>query len=368
MFGRIVPSAVWDSSPVRSIRRPFAAAMEPANAWLKSRRDILRARDLGERLLTEHNGNLAAGGWRLLLIRIRRRGGQVRSMLVHESLSLDEALNVWDLSEEYAEAWFDDWRTSVQPSGVESDLRLEATIVMPRHSETSLLFDFQRRVVLRRTAVTITPEYERLRRSFSRYVPSTPFEVLPDRQSILESLVEGHQLSDVTWEAKVEAVMELLERLPRVLVESGEGDSIECLSTAIDAADPMLGVLERRSEIIGWLGAAPKIPSHGDLVPGNIRLTDSGAVCVDFGACAIQPAWFDGLKLALWVVRDAERTGVGDPSALESSLHQFLRRVTPGSPPHDWRRLAGLTFAALRWGKPPESWVGQSDGEASRHS
>jgi len=353
VLGRSVPELVKDSQLLRRVLGPFAyliaGARPKSNAWLMRRRDIADARAICGQLLAEHHRHLAAGSWRLLLRqKKRRRGRPVRATLVHESVALSEVLDLWALNLGGFAVWFDDWEGSLDPIA-KQDGALDAKILMPRASSgNTLLFDLDRRSVLRLRQTVYPPEYERQRRSFSSHVRSVPFDVLPDRRGIVEPFVSGHTLAVAGWGTKVKAIEQVLQRLPEVSLTTGFGDSVECLTSAIDDSDEQLGAREHRAGLSAWLGAAPVALSHGDLHPGNVRITDAGPVCVDLDSVSARPAWVDGLTLVMHAMSQAGKSGEGDPADLEPALHRFLQKVIPTEPPPDWRQLAQVAFGLVR--------------------
>ena len=388
MLGRFVPAPVWESKPVRSVRRPFALAVGAWRIWVGAwriwserrgewRRFILQAREDSERLLREHSGRLAEGEWRLHIVSkkvpmpYRRLQKPVQAFLVREgSASVPDALRACGFGSAKYDVWRGGWSGSVDiaASGPRNGFR--PAIVLPRHSGKDLYFDLESRTVLRVSRQGFTEEYELLRRRFSAHVPSVAFEVLPGRDGIVEPFVEGRPLSQVDVDVMVRSVARLLDGLSEVAREFGESDSAEHVTAAIDGSDPTLGARRVRGGVIEWLGAAPKVPAHGDLSAPNVIVTAQGPVCIDFGATSIQPAWFDGLQLAFEAVRRLEASGEGRSGALDQLLRDFLRRTIPAPLPDDWRRLAALGFQAMFEAIrnisvprmiPSPAWVGQRD-------
>lgn len=379
MLGRFVPALVWESRPLRSVRRPFALAVGARRIWAEQRGEwrhfVLQAREDSERILREHSGRLAEGEYRLFIgsrvlvpeMPYRRLQQPKQGFLVREgSVSVPDALRACGFDPANHDVWPGGWSGSVDvaASGPRNDFR--PAVVLPRHSGKVLCFDLESRTVLRVSRDGFTEEYELMRRRFSAHVQSVAFEVLPGRDGIVEPFVEGRPLRQVEVDVMMRSVARLLDGLSEVAREFGESDSAEHVTAAIDASDPTFGAHRVRRGIVEWLGAAPKVPAHGDLCGNNVFVTAEGPVCIDFGATSIQPAWFDGLRLALEAVRRLEASGEGRSGALDPLLRDFLHRTIPAPLPDDWRRLAALGFQASARGNqgrkiPSPAWVGQRD-------
>ena len=368
--GRFVPSLLWESKPLRSLRRGSAAAIGLVRAVSERRREVIEARSDSERLLRDYSHLLVEGPWSLLLTRKRFAGRPIDRLrkeiqpllLLEGSVETSVALRALGLDPERRDTRPGGWSGLVPASDGDSTCRFRPTIALPRHSGKYLLFDLGSRNVLRISPDGFSTEYERLRRAFSTHVPSVGFEVLPGRDCIVEPFVEGRSLPSVDEDVLLPSVAGLLERLPEVSREFGEGDSMERLITAVDTSDPALGAHEARSDIVAWLGTAPQSPAHADLVGVNVVVTDQGPLCIDFGDTSLQPAWFDGLQLALHTIRRLEGSGTGRVTTLDPLLYEFLRRTVPVPPPRDWRRLAALGYRALTGRKvPTEAWIERLD-------
>lgn len=354
MLGRFVPALVWESKPVRSVRRPFASAVGVWRIWAKRRRDIVEARAECDRLLHDHSRLLVEGDWKLHIVRrkapgkpFRRLQKQIQAVLVREgAVSLSDALRACGLDPARHDVWLGGRSSLVDVDLEAPDDGFRPAVVLPRHSRKDLFFDLESRRVLRISPEGFTDEYERLRRRFSAHVPSVAFEVLPGRHGIVEPFVEGRPLSQVDVDVMVRSVAHLLGGLSELAVEFGDGDSAEHVAVTIDASDPTLGAHRVRGAIVEWLGAAPQVPAHGDLHAANVLVTAEGPVCIDFGYTSIQPSWFDGLRLAMESVRRLESRDGGQTGALDEALREFLLRTIPAPLPDDWRRLAALGFSA----------------------
>ena len=355
MLGRIVPGRIWESGPVRSVRRPLARSIGEAHARSIARRReraiIEDARSDAERVLAEHADLLAGGLWRLTLGRKVKVGKPLITMqhpvevfLVNESLDDPEVMSLAraGLGPKF-EVWTDSSTMMSPTSGDTTDADFCATMVLPRHSKKTLFFDLRRAKVLRYSEAPFTSEYERLRRVFSHHVPSVPFEVLPGRHRLVESLAPGAPLCDIDAADRLRVVAVLLDHLAELADVAGEGDSSERLTSAVDVLDQGSRVHERHEALTAWLGGSRLVPSHGDLHCVNVLVSQDGPVCIDFGSISLRPAWFDGVQL---VNRAAYGWGrhsdVCDPVELDGLLHSFLRRTVPAPPPEDWRRLVDL--------------------------
>lgn len=373
MLGRFVPAPVWESKLVRSVRRPFALAVGVWRIWAKWRGFIPEAREDSERLLREHSRHLVEGEWRLHIARpkapgrpYRRLQKPIQGFIVREgSVSVPDALRACGLDPAKNDVWSGGWSGSVDVAASGRRNGCRPAVVLLRHSGKYLFFDLEGRTVLRVTRDGFTEEYELLRRRFSAHVPSVAFEVLPGRDGIVEPFVEGRLMSQVDVDVMVRSVARLLEGLSEVAFEFGESDSAEHVTAAIDGSAPTLGAHRVRGGIIEWLGAAPKVPAHGDLHVSNVIVTAEGPVCIDFDGTSIQPAWFDGLRLAFEAVRRLEASGEGRSGALDPLLRDFLHRTIPAPLPDDWRRLAAFMFQAMGGHVarkiPSPAWVGQRD-------
>ena len=366
MLGRISPGRIWESGPVRSVRRPLARSISQARARSTARRReraiIEDARADAERILADHADRLAGGSWRLMLHRKVKFGKPLVTMqrgvgliLVHESIGDSRALGLGlpgagrdPTVHPYVEAWTDSQEIALPHSGETTGADFVATVVLPRHSEKSLHFDLRRKKVLRYSEAPFTSEYERLRRVFSHHVPSVPFEVLPGRHRLVESLAPGTPLSDIDAAAQLQVVADLLDHLAELAGMAGEGDSIELLTSAVATLDQGSSIDEQHETLVAYLGSSVLVPSHGDLVGGNILVSQGRPVVIDFGALAQRPAWYDGVLLVSTTANEwRRRSGKGDPVELDSLLYDFLRRTVRVPPPEDWRRLVDLGYTLI---------------------
>jgi hypothetical protein len=235
--------------------------------------------------------------------------------------------------------------------------RFHAKIVMPRHSGKILLFDFERQEVLRLYSAPVDTEYELLRRVFASHVVSVPFEVLPARRGIIEPFIQGRQLDTLEWGVQVQVATQILDRLPGISRSLSQRSSVERLASAIDASDGEFGAHALKRELLAWLGPVPIVPAHGDLTPSNIRMPESGPVCVDFDGISEQPAWFDELNLAFRLMSQGKKLGEATPrEALGPAVHRFLQRVTLTAPPPGWHRLVGLAYSLVGGLWLPAGW------------
>lgn len=299
--------------------------------------------------LEEFAPYLVPGRWHLVLWQKRASGrGKVR-YLVHESVvSPGEHIASLRL----------DAGSSVRREPVMSvrrrrerkvDLPLGAHVVVPRpkHGKT-LLFDLEAGKVLRSAPSGFSMDYERIRDAFSRHVSSVPFTVLPGRDAIVEPVLGGAALSQTPVERAVPLVGEILDQLPGLLEEASRTTSHELLEAALigSRSDPE----SRRwtGEVIEWLGRAPLVPAHGDLVPVNILDEAAGPVCIDFGDAGERPAWWDVLRLAGATRRlfALERSDAHS-ELLEDSLRHALARVTRRDPPDAWQPLTDRLFELI---------------------
>ena len=378
MLGRFVPAPVWESKPVRSVRRPFALAVGAWRSWSQRRRFVLQAREDSERLLREHSGRLVEGEWELFVVSktfpemqsMRWLQKPVGAFLVRNgSVSVPDALRACGFEHALQSVKYDvrrgGWAGSVDVAASGPNIGFRPGVVLQRHSEKVLFFDLESRLVLRASRKGFTEEHELLRRRFMAHVPGVAFEVLPGRDGIMEQFIEGLPLTRAHADVMVRSVARLLDDLAELVREFGEGDSFEQVMAAIDGSDPALGAHRVRRRIIEWLGAAPKVPAHGDLGWSNVIVTAEGPVCIDFGNMSIQPAWFDGVRLAFRALERLEALGGGRSRALDPMLRDFLQRTIPAPLPDDWRCLAVLGFqtiaGASRLEIPRVAWSGQRD-------
>lgn len=354
-----------------SVVRAVSVAKSQLTARWRHRTLVRESRAAAELAFSKYGDLLADGAWRRLSVRRAKPGKPlvtmqrpIQALLIHESVDDAEALAACGFSESTGlrarETWTDDV-IALMPTSVERQTGFRATVVLPRHSKKEVLFDLDGERVLRISETLFTPEYEALRTAFAKHVPSVPFEVLPGRHRILESFVQGDLFRYASGEAKQHHLAQLLECLPEVARESGVGDSVEWLSSAIDASGERLRAAEHRDDLLAWLGSSRLSPSHGDLTGANVILTGQGPVCVDFGAVGWRPAWYDGLKFGLDTMRAVETSGERDVIAIDELLNAFLRQAIPRPLPDGWRRLASLALQVLGGGVPPKPWLDLSN-------
>ncbi len=336
------PAWVWDSRIITGVRGAAAELLTRRRTRNERRRLHAEAVTQGEDLLRRAAVHLRAeGGWRPLLVRKRKPGAPLRfHSIIHERLDLDVLTSALGIEAD---------RFEVVPGGLleeHRDIRGDsaASLVMPRPGDMMLLFDFEGSKVLRVHEQGFSHEYERVRRAFSAYVPSAGFEVLPGRQALRERLVAGPLLSDVAPEVRTQAAIEILARLPALSENHSLGACRGELDAVLERAEPMSDKGVTYGRISQWLGRAELVPTHSDLKPDNIILSEDGPVCIDFGGVCIRSAWYDGVKLAFRVGRlEGGQAALGGP--LGTALEGFLRAVVPGEMPEDWRRLALVGFA-----------------------
>lgn len=364
----IVTARACGSGSARSVRHSVARVVGVTRSWSTARRKERairqKARAVAAQVLSDHVDVLARGSWRLMLYRKGTRGRPLATMqrpvqpiLVHDSIDDSEALSLLKFrragTRRYREVWTDDWTPSLpQPLGTVTG-ELRATVVLPRHSGKVLLFDLDRENVLRVSETASSPEHERLRRVFSRSVPSVPFRSLPGGRRIMEPLVRGDALHDAPSDVRLRSIAELLDHLAEVAQSSEEGEGLETVASAVNSARSDPAVDQHGQDLIEWLGAGKLVPSHGDLCGVNVLVTEAGPVCIDFGEMSVRPAWFDGLTLVFSAMRERKE----DMAALDRMLHGFLLRVVPVPPPDGWRRLASLGSRLLGGPTPSAVWV-----------
>lgn len=190
------------------------------------------------------------------------------------------------------------------------DSMFQADVLLFRHSGKRLLFDLERSEVLRWVAEPITEEYEALRRTFSRHVPSVPFEVNPSRRSLREPLVVGEMLGELPPERMEFHCRALLRGLAE-LIENEARSDIDAASVPIRYAAERSPIDDARSgaeDLAEMFGedAPVTIPVHGDLAASNVLVDDGAPVAIDFGPMERGPFFSDVLGVAdhlpdLWV-------------------------------------------------------------------
>ena len=325
---------------LRHVRRfPLVRSLQKRAMQRREARDALE----------EFAPYLVPGRWYIVLWQKRASGrGKVR-YLVHESvhspgehiasLRLDGGFGVRRESV-----------MNVRPRrGVEVDPPLGAHVVVPRpkHGKT-LLFDLEAGKVLRSVPSGFSMDYERVRDAFSRHVSSVPFTVLPGRDAIVEPVLGGAALSQTPVERAVPLVGEILGQLPGLLEEASRTTSHDLLEATLNGSRSDPESRRWSGEIIEWLGRAPLVPAHGDLVPVNILDEAVGPVCIDFDDAGERPAWWDALRLAGATRRLFALEGSNEHSErLEDALRQALARVTHRDPPDAWQSSIDRLFEHL---------------------
>jgi hypothetical protein len=296
---------------------------------------------------------LAPGAWRVLKFRKRKPGSVTEFLLIHESSDPHSILrDVVRCDVDRYRIWSRPFRRLTRLSGREltDEGVLTATAVLPRHSGKVLCFDLDRRLVARITSSVFTPEYERIRNTFSARVPSVPYKVLPGRFAIQEPFIDGPLMASVSIEAQVVATLGLLELFPGLIADARPGDSGPFLEEAIERTEPGDPVRSNAHAVKAWLAAAPCVPAHHDLQPVNLIVGTEGPICSDFGGVGWAPTWFDGATLTFSVLGRAVEAGdLEQVEALTAGLERFLIRTTGPGPeglPSDWRRLIALTVRA----------------------
>ena len=182
------------------------------------------------------------------------------------------------------------------------DSMFQADVLLFRHSGKRLLFDLERSEVLRWVAEPITEEYEALRRTFSRYVPSVPFEVDPSRRSLREPLIAGQMLHELPPDRMEHPCRALLRGLAD-LIESEARSGIDAATRPLpDAAErsPIREARQRAEDLAEMFGedAPITIPVHGELAGSNVLVVDGEPVAIDFGPTERGPFFLDALRVA----------------------------------------------------------------------
>jgi hypothetical protein len=371
MFGRFVPARLWEAAPVRALRLPVARLIGRAHGQWRHRRKHQRMRAGWRAHFSEVEPYLAPGTWRVLKFRKRKPGSLTEFLLIHESSDPRSVLrDVVRRDVDRYRIWSRPFRRlrSV-PERNPDENQIVATAVWPRDSEALLGFDFDRRLVIRMALAGFTPEYEQSRGAFSARVPSVTYEVLPGRLAIVEPLLEGPLFCSVPVETQVAVTLELLELLAELAAHAHLCDSRQLLAEAIQRTQSDDPVRKCADSIIGWLGRAPCVPTHGDLHPANIIFSTEGPICIDFGSTGWWPAWFDGVRLSFAVLsRAVDVADRGHIEALTAGLERFLILVTEPGPeglPSDWRRLMihmaralyGPSIVNPRLSEGPNAWA-----------
>jgi hypothetical protein len=215
------------------------------------------------------------------------------------------------------------------------------------YSPEAVLFDPARGKVLRLRRDLSSQLRIELPTRLSAHLKVAPFEVIEGGRYILEELVAGVPMRDVTDEAqRAAAVAKLLDGYTSVVTAERKGVSRDLVAAALESA----ATVSLPSELRVWLrqnGATvveraaswPLVPSHTDLDTSNVVLGDRGPVLVDFEWAAYRPFFFDPVSL---ILREASESGRTD------LLRDFL-----GSRYDD--RLRALCEAAGCAPEPPQT-------------
>jgi hypothetical protein len=184
------------------------------------------------------------------------------------------------------------------------------------YSPEAVLFDPARSKVLRLRHDTSSQLRIEVPRRFSGHLDVAPFEVIGDGRYLLAELVTGVSMRDVTDEARrAAAVRSLLDGYTSLAGAEREGSSRELVAAAVEAAE----AADIPAELRAWLSSNgadvverasswPLVPSHADLITGNVVLAEDGPVLVDFEWAAYRPFFFDPLSLILSDASEHGRT------------------------------------------------------------
>lgn len=226
---------------------------------------------------------------------------------------------------------------------------LQADVWLIRHRGTWLLFDLERSEVLRWVTEPITEEYEALRRTFARHVPSVTFEVSRSRRSLSEPIVEGVTLHEVEAERQERVCRSLLRGLADLVREEVRPDVIGAGSQSfrrMARTSPITEAQQREDEFTELLGEhRVMVPVHGDLGGTNVLVIEEDhPVVIDFGLLNRGPFYVDPLSVARYAPRIWARGGFDD------ELGEIWEAA--GLEPVRWDagriRLAGLARAPVR--------------------
>ncbi|MCG5533628.1 aminoglycoside phosphotransferase family protein [Halorhodospira sp. 9621] len=157
------------------------------------------------------------------------------------------------------------------------------------------------------TTPVFTPEYRRTRLAIGRYLPTPTFELCADGHGITEQYIAGDSLR-ITQDTQkgqyaVESLLEDLRAacgsLQRPAPQDARKDFEQYLEESALVHHPAIARCQH-DRLVDFL-AAPQVPAHNDLAPGNILLTSSGPVVIDLAASELgyMPFWRDATNLLL---------------------------------------------------------------------
>ena len=180
-----------------------------------------------------------------------------------------------------------------------------ASVVLRTREKGLLLLSPSGGWVRRSSATTpFSAQYEALRRSISAHVAaSTLLEVSGDGRVTTEEYVSGSHLSRLPLDDQVTTIRQFIVSLNGLIRSEGSGSSHDYLDRCLDRAhesaipDDLRRVLDR-DRAHGLLGSAPLVPSHGDVVIGNLVVTDNGPILIDWDPeiLGTRPFWVDALR------------------------------------------------------------------------
>lgn len=182
------------------------------------------------------------------------------------------------------------------------DSMFQADVLLFRHSGKRLLFDLERSEVLRLVAEPITTEYEALRRTFARYVPSVLFEVRSSRRTLREPLIAGEMLHGLPPDRMEHHCRALLWALSELIANEARSETDAGILPMPNAAEqsPIAEAHQRAGDLAEIFGddAPVTVPVHGELFGSNVLVIDGAPVAIDFGPLRCDAFFIEVLRVA----------------------------------------------------------------------
>jgi hypothetical protein len=147
--------------------------------------------------------------------------------------------------------------------------------------------------------------YVDVRSRYARHVPSVPFRVIARGELVVEELVDGAHVAELSKSEMCAVIRFMFDRYQRLVTHESSGRCSTMFSTidlAINshAVPPALLAILRAVREGDLLSEWPLVPSQGDLIPGNLIIRDGTPVVIDFPSnkVGMEPFFLDPVWLA----------------------------------------------------------------------
>lgn len=181
------------------------------------------------------------------------------------------------------------------------------SLLLPASGD-ALLLDPDRQQCLRLLESPLRDVVLETRVALSRHLRTPRFELSPDKMQLTEALIVGAPLVDASAKVRAHAVAALLRGYTAHASANRAGTAGPLIREAIalleiDGVPAGLRRAVEEHNVARIAETWPLVPSHGNLHPGNIIITDGGPTLIDFQSARSQPFFFDPVHLISFEAR-----------------------------------------------------------------